>query len=235
LEGAGYEVYRQPLLEVEAIPGLPAAQQQILLELDTFRHVIFISTNAVAFGMARVRASWSRLPAGINWYAVGDATAAALAEYGVDAATPGADMTSEGLLALPGLQDVRGERVLIVKGEGGRDTLKQALTLRGARVDELACYRRSAPALPAGELARNLARWGIEIALVTSGEGLANLQLLLTPEETSKLKHMALIVPSERVARLAQAAGFDRVLTARNASDTAMLHTLRQWSDRTGG
>jgi len=235
LEEAGYEVFRQPLLEVTAISELPAAQRAYLLDLDNYRHVIFISTNAVAFGMACVQAVWPQLPAGIEWYAVGASTAAALDEFGIDAATPGAEMTSEGLLALPGLQDVRGERVLIVKGEGGRETLREALEHRGARVDELACYRRCPPAVPAGELARNLARWGIEVVLVTSGEGLANLQLLLTPAETSKLKHMALIVPSERVARLAQAAGFDRVFTARNASDTAMLHALRQWSNRTGG
>jgi len=236
LESAGYEVYCQPLLDVKGIAELSASQRRFLRELDSYRHAIFISTNAVKYGMARVAEFWPQIPEGPDWDAVGAATAAALAAFGIVAATPGAaHMTSEGLLALPGLRDVHGARVLIVKGEGGRETLQRELVRRGARVDELACYRRDLPGVAAGQLAGNLARWGIEIALVTSGESLANLQLLLTPAETSKLKHMALIVPSERVARQAQEAGFDQVVTAGNASDTAMLHALQQWSHGTGG
>jgi len=235
LLGNGYEVYSQPLMQVIAIPELTASQRGVLLDLHTYGHVIFISTNAVKFGMARVEDFWPQLPVGLKWYAVGAATANALAAFGIDAATPATDMTSEGLLALPGLRDVCDERVVIVKGEGGRETLGAELTRRGARVDELACYRRSPPDMAPGELARKLSRWGIEVALVTSGEGLANLQLLLTPAETSKLKHMALIVPSKRVASLAQEAGFDQVVTAGNASDSAMLHALQQWSHGRGG
>jgi uroporphyrinogen-III synthase len=235
LRQAGFEVYHQPLLQVTALPALSGAQRSLLLGLDLYQHVIFISSNAVRFGMDRVDEYWPQLPVGITWYAIGDATARALAGYGIDAATPGSDMTSEGLLALPGLEDVRNDRVLIVKGEGGRDTLRKALVQRGARVDELACYRRSPPDVAAGELAAKLSGWGIDAILVSSGEGLANLQLLLTPAETSKLKGMALVVPSERVARLARDIGFDQVVTAENASDAAMLRALATWSPGTGG
>ena len=235
LKDAGYEVYSQPLLEIEGIPELSPAQRGFLLDLDSYQHIIFVSTNAVRFGMARVAEYWQQLPTGPGWYAVGAATAAALAGSGINAAIPGNEMTSESLLALPGLQDVRDQRVLIVKGEGGRDTLRQELARRGAHVDELACYRRSQPRIAVGDLARKLRHWGVEVVLITSGEGLANLLLLLTLTETSKLKHVALIVPSERVARLAQEAGFDQVVTARNATDSAMLHALQQWSHGTGG
>jgi uroporphyrinogen-III synthase len=235
LRQAGFEVYCQPLLQVSGIPELSGAQRSLLLDLDLYRHVIFISTNAVQFGMDRLDEYWPQLPEGISWYAIGDTTAAELGAFGIDAATPGVNMTSEGLLALPALEDVRDERVLIVKGEGGRETLKNELARRGARVDELACYRRSPPDVAAGELARKLSEWAIDLILISSGEGLANLQLLLTPAETSKLKHMALVVPSERVARLARDAGFDQVVTAENASDAAMLRALQAWSPGMGG
>jgi uroporphyrinogen-III synthase len=85
-----------------------------------------------------------------------------------------------------------------------------------------------------GELARRLAHWSIDVILISSGEGLANLQLLLSPAETSKLKHTGLVVPSKRVARLAQDAGFDQVVIAENASDVAMLRALGEWSPGTG-
>jgi uroporphyrinogen-III synthase len=132
------------------------------------------------------------------------------------------------------LQHVREQRVLIVKGQGGRATLTAELSRRGAAVDELACYRRGLPAIPAGQLAANLARWGIDVIMLSSGEGLANLQVLLSPAETTKLKHIGLIVPSERVAHLAREAGFEQIVTAENASDGAMLRALRTWQPGNG-
>lgn len=234
VKAAGYEVYRQPLLELNGIGKLADAQRGIVLGLDAYQHVIFISANAVRFGMALVEEFWPQLPVGVNWYAIGAATATRLKDFGIAAATPGSVMSSEGLLALSTLQNVRDQKVLIVKGEGGRDTLRQELTRRGARVEELACYRRSLPDVSQGEFARRLAHWDIDVILISSGEGLANLQLLLSSAETSKLKHTGLIVPSERIARLAQDAGFDQVVIAENASDVAMLRALGEWSPGTG-
>jgi uroporphyrinogen-III synthase len=234
ITAAGYEVFSQPLLELHALPQLPAAQRQLLLNLDLYQHVIFISANAVRFGMALMEDYWPQLPTGLNWYAIGAATAAVLERLGITAITPGSIMSSEGLLAVPALQHVREQRVLIVKGEGGRDTLTAELTRRGAAVDELACYRRSIPIMPAGELAAILARCGIDVIMLSSGEGLANLQVLLSPAETTKLKHIGLIVPSERVAHLAYEAGFEQVVTAENASDVAMLRALQEWRPGVG-
>jgi uroporphyrinogen-III synthase len=234
LAAAGCHAHSLPLLELTALPQLPPAQRRLVLEMDLFQHVIFISANAVRFGMALVEDCWPQPPIGINWYAVGTATAAALGHFGIDAITPGSAMTSEGLLALPSLRDVAGQRVLIVKGEGGRETLAAQLRCRGAVVDELACYRRGLPEMPAGELAASLARWAIDVIMLSSGEGLANLQLLLSPAETLKLKHTSLIVPSQRVASMAREAGFERIVVAENASDAAMLDALQQWRDGSG-
>jgi uroporphyrinogen-III synthase len=231
---AGYHVYWQPLLELSACEQLSPAQRQILLDLDHFQHVIFISANAVRFGMALVNDFWPQVPLGINWYAVGAATAERLSQFHLHAITPGSNMSSEGLLALPYLRNVEGQRVLIIKGEGGRDALRTELLQRGALVDELACYRRSVPDLPEGALALRIVEWQIDVMMLSSGESLANLLLLLSPTETTKFKSVGVIVPSERVADMARDAGFDHVFTAENASDTAMLRALQEWRSRTG-
>jgi uroporphyrinogen-III synthase len=229
VRAVGFEAYSQPLLELQAFATLSAAHRQLLLDLDRYEHVIFISGNAVEFGMALVEDFWPQLPAGLHWYAVGDATAAKLERFGITAITPRSSMSSEGLLALPTLRQVRGQRVLIVKGEGGREALRQSLTERGANVDELPCYRRRLPPLPAGGLAAKIFDFAIDVILFSSGEGLANFLLLLSPSETSKLKSIGVIVPSARVAQMARDAGFDHIVTADNASDVAMLHALQQW------
>lgn len=234
VEAAGCAAHSLPLLQLFSLPELSPAERGKVLALDEYRHVIFISGNAVQFGMAWIESYWPQLPVGITWYAVGAATAGALRDHGVAALTPEVDMTSEGLLALPQLQSVAGERVLIVKGEGGRATLREALSRRGARVDELACYRRGAPELEPADLAARLSQWEIELAMISSGEGLANLLALISPAETSKFIHVTLLVPSDRVARLARQAGFSRVIVAENASDSAMLRALAQWQNSAG-
>lgn len=232
VEAVGCTVYNQPLLELQALPRLLPAQRQQLVDLDLYRHVIFVSGNAVNFGMACIEDYWPQLPTGLNWYAIGDGTAALLDGFGIEAITPGTTMTSEGLLAVPALQAVTDHRILIVKGEGGRATLREELIRRGARVDELACYRRTCPKLAPGELGARIFRWRIQLVMISSGEGFANMQALLSPGETTKFTGVCLIVPSERVAHMAQEAGYDKVVTAENASDAAMIRALEEWQAR---
>lgn len=234
LEARGFRPYHLPLLALESLPELPAAERAKVLALDEYQHVIVVSGNAAHFGMERIDEVWPQLPLGPGWYAVGEATARALAGHGIRALTPGIDMTSEGLLALPQLQAVGGQRVLIIKGEGGRGAMREELGRRGARVDELACYRRVCPRYAAGEVAARLSQWQIQVILISSGEGLANMLTLLSPAETSKFVGITLLVPSQRIAGLAREAGFKRVITAENASDAAMLRALGDWQNSAG-
>lgn len=234
LEQAGYAAFHQPLLELQALERLPEGQRQHVIDLDLYQHVIFISGNAVRYGMARIEDFWPQLPLGITWYGVGSSTARQLEQFGLQPLSPGSDMTSEGLLALPQLRAVGDQRVLIIKGEGGRSTLQETLRSRGARVDLLECYRRRRPRLGPGELAARLIDWRIDVVLISSGEGLENFVALLSAEETTKFRNVCLVVPSARVAQRAGTAGFALVVTAANASDTAMLQALEEWHNASG-
>lgn len=232
LEALGLRTVHQPMLELRALPELSAAARQAVLDLDRYQHLIFVSTNAVQFGLGFIDEYWPQLPVGINWFGVGSATAKQLADRGLAPLSPGVAMDSEGLLAMPELNDVAGQRVLLVKGEGGRQTLKTVLTDRGATVDELICYRRLCPALPPGALAELLQNECVGTILVSSGEGLANMLSLLSDKENTKFRDIGLVVPSSRVAAEARQAGFSDIIIAENASDDAMLEALR---NKTGG
>ncbi len=231
---AGFSVHCLPMLQLVPLPELAAARRQQVLDLDHYQHIIFVSGNAVRWGMPWFESLWPQLPVGLYWYAVGAATARQLSAFGVRVQTPDADMSSEGLLALPPLQQVAGQRVLIVKGEGGRDHLAVELERRGAQVDQLPCYRRVRPGLAPGELALKLSLWRVTLVMISSGEGLANMLALLSPAETSKFIHITLLVPSDRVAQMAYAAGFKKVVRAENASDSAMLRALAAWKTSAG-
>jgi uroporphyrinogen-III synthase len=228
LVSRGFTPHKQPLLDLQRLPALSPQCQQTIENINNYQHLIFISGNAVRFGMEKILERWPQVPKEIKVYAIGESTATMLREYGIEAvySTQGTAMTSESLLSIASLQGAQGQNVLIVKGQGGRTTLSDTLSKRGAVVDNLSCYQRKCPTLAAGELARKIASWDIELILISSGEGLRNMLTLLSPAETIKLCVVPLIVPSNRVARMAEEAGFSRVHTAQNASNTAMLEMV---------
>jgi uroporphyrinogen-III synthase len=229
LRERGFPAHSLPMLELLPTPGPDPAQRALLADLGEFAHIIFISSNAVRFGMPWLHSGAAALPVGLRWHAIGEVTARALEEHGIPEVQRPAVMTSEGLLDGPEFTSVAGQRVLIVKGEGGRATLRDTLAARGAEVLELPCYRRRCPRLGDGELAESLGKWNIGVIALSSGEGFANMLTLLSRRESSKLAHMPLILPSERVAGLARAQGFTQLVTAANASDAAVLAALEQW------
>jgi uroporphyrinogen-III synthase len=139
-------------------------------------------------------------------------------------------MRSEALLALPPLTAVEGRRILIIRGQGGRELLQETLSARGARVDCLECYRRAAPPFDSAHCMEQLARTPVELILVSSGDGLLQLSRLLTPRENTNLAGTALIAPSQRVADMAAEQGWRSVRCAENASDAAMLEAARAWA-----
>jgi uroporphyrinogen-III synthase len=228
VEGAGLNAIRQPMIEISPLPELPPRQLQMVLDLDLYQHVIFVSSNAVRLGMDWIGQYWPQLPLGLQWYAIGGATAEYLEEQGVAVLQPETEMNSEGLLALPGLQAVDRERVLIIKGEGGRKKLADTLRERGARVDQLSVYRRNPPAVSAGALSALFRENRFAAIVFSSGEGLHNMLSLLGEGEPEHLREIPLIVPGERVAEAASDSGFKTVVIARNATDQAIMEALRQ-------
>jgi len=234
LAQAGISAISQPLLAIESLPQIPAPLRSRIMALDEYQHIIFVSLNAVHFGMELINDYWPQLPQGLHWYSVGSATAAALANFGVDVTFPPQQMSSEGLLQVDALQSVAGDNILIVRGEGGRTTLRETLLVRGARVDDLPCYRRTCPIYTPGSFLETLDKAAAQLLVITSSEGLANLLALLSPEETTNLQVRTLLVSSERVARQAKEAGFRHVRIARNASDAAIVEAVLQWQKNMG-
>lgn len=225
LIAAGARVTHQPLLLIEPLREPADAEacgrlRRLLLELDRYDRVIAASVNAVVHGFDWIGRYWPQLPVGIRWYGIGAATAAALADEGVRvAAPPTASMTTEALLAEPEFAALPGERVLILRGIGGRATLAEALTARGARVDFAECYHREAP-LPDAAARAELSHSPFDAVSLNSGETLAHYAALTARRD------LPVVVPSERVASAARELGFVTVAAAANAGDAATVAAL---------
>jgi uroporphyrinogen-III synthase len=202
-----------PSLAIEDIP--PSDDLQAALErLPRAALAIFVSAHAVQKGLAAAlrRGPWPPSP---RVAAIGDATAEALRNSGFDAViSPRERHDSEALLALPELQDVEGRDIVIFRGEGGREHLKEALEARGARVAYAQCYRRVRPDADPAALVAALERGEIHAVSALSGETLANFVALLGQDGARHLTSTTLVVPHEAIARHPGARRFGRVAVA---------------------
>ncbi len=229
LAGLGFEPVLLPLLEItpvdESDPGFSLLKTRIM-DLDLYHFVIFISANAVNTGIDLIDQYWPQLPVGIEWLAIGKQTAGKLHEFGISATKSAAGYDSEALLSLPQLQQMDGKKVLIMRGAGGRETLAEQLIQRGARVDYADLYRRRLPDYTSGQISSTIGDARPDVILITSGEAVSNLDQLITKHHLGALKHTTLVVPSERVARIAGELGYTRVITASGPDNQAMAETV---------
>ena len=216
-----------PMIDIDIYTEEQIEKDKIL-NLDYYDIIISVSANAARSGFNHIDQYWPQLPAHIIWLAVGAATAEILSAYGIDVKAP-EHANSEGLLSMPVLQNINEQRALIMKGQGGRDLLAKTLESRGAKVDILDLYQRHKPSYTEAELEVRLREKPPEIVLATSVNILDNLEAIVTPCLPS-LKDLPLIVASPRIAKHAEVLGFKNVITAFDASDEAMLESLKRLS-----
>lgn len=214
-----------PLLEITAVRDEQALFQQ-LSRLQQTDLAIFISPNAVRYGMAAIRAAGS-LPASLKIATVGQGSAKALHELGVARViAPHERCDSEGLLAQPELQNVAGLRVMIFRGDGGRELLGDTLKARGAKVEYATCYLRSKSDLDIGVLLA-VAPHAISI---TSSEALVHLWSMLDEQSRARLAAVPLLVPHDRIADAARQQGWQHV-TVTESGDDGLLAGLVAWAN----
>lgn len=188
--------------------------------------LIFTSTNAVDFALRALSGKMTRLHA-LKLAAVGKSTATALQEAGLKVAcVPETEFSSEGLLAEPAMHRVSCQRVMIVRGLGGREKLAQTLRSRGADVDYLEVYRRNLPDVDSSLLIQHVQDGQLQASTVTSAEGLQNLLTMLDKETVVLLQKIPLVVVSDRLKQLAQQLGFAYVIVSNQPTDAAILETL---------
>ena len=206
-------------------PSDPAPLARAHAALAAYDFAIFISANAVEYGAPDPR-TW---PARLVAFAPGPGTAEALVAVGIAGARiPATTFDSEGLLALPELSDVRGKRVLILRGDGGREHLGDTLRARGARVDYVACYRRAKPESGAAGLAEAFREGRVHAVTITSSEGLDNRWALADDVTRTRWCACPTFVPHPRIAARARDLGLSVIETA--GGDAGLIAGLLEWA-----
>jgi uroporphyrinogen III methyltransferase/synthase len=242
----GMRTFDFPLIAIAPVTD-EAPLRAALGSLERYALVVFVSPNAVDRAFACYASVSSIWPPALPVAVVGPASVAALERHGVAApdhkvVSPAgagdeepARFDSESLYAALekafGADAFAGKRVLIVRGDGGREWLAERLREAGAEVETVAAYRRIVPEPPitAWTQVHALLEGAPHAWLVTSSEGVRNLDELarehLTAGEIVELRHAPLVAPHPRIAETARSMGFDRI-TVSGAGDERIVETL---------
>jgi uroporphyrinogen-III synthase len=229
----GREAVLLPLLDIFPLAD-QSGLQRTLANLADYALVAFVSANAIDAAFAHI----ARWPDGVALAVLGETSRAGLARHGVDdgnatifSPLDPARSDSEHLLRALDLEALAGRRVLIVRGETGRELMADGLRAAGAQVTTVAAYRRQVPPMTpelAAKLSRLLARpndW-----IITSSEALRGLLGLVAQlgDDTAveKMQQQHLIVPHARIAETANSLGLTR-LTLAGSGDASLLAALQ--------
>ncbi len=205
LEAQGARVLRFPTLEIQDLPDWQ------LPELEGFDFAVFVSPSAVQKVFERM-GSWPQRPRAA---AVGRGTRRELERRGAtEVLAPEAGGDSEALLALGPMHEVAGKRIVIFRGEGGRQLLGETLSARGAQVVHVECYRRVRPQADSAPLLEAWQRGEVDALAVSSAQGLDNLLEMLGDAGGSLVLRTPLFVSHERIAEGARQHAFAQVLVA---------------------
>jgi len=220
----------QSLLEVSDLdyvlfPAFEINKIDAVVPKQTYDVIIFISVNAVIYS----EEYFSQLVVEpLKIFAVGPTTAKKLTDKSVKVdAYPLENASSQELLAIPECGKLSDKKVLIVRGKGGSETLKNSLKVMN-QVDYLEVYRRTACEVSRlhVESIEQFMQAPDGIVIANSVESLFNIVKLVKEIRSyheDQLKSRTLVVLSERIKVQAQSIGFNNVHVARTPSDKGTI------------
>jgi uroporphyrinogen-III synthase len=170
-----------------------------------------------------------QLPPQLAFAAIGNSSVKELRRFGISRViAPTRKFDSEALLAMDELKDIAGQRIVIFRGDGGRELLGDTLSARGNTVEYAECYRRSKPSLDTGPLMKAWARSELHAIIVTSSEGLHNLFDMVGKLGQTWLRKTPVFAPHPRIAETARALGLSAVIET-EPGDEGIVARLEQY------
>ncbi len=224
IEQQGWNAIRFPTLQIVAVDK-PAIKQQ-LTTLSQYDWLIFISANAVNFALS---ANNGKIEPFLDCYiaAVGKATEKTLKTAGLLVQLiPDTQFNTEGLLETAEMHNVNTKSCLIIRGQGGRETLANSLRDRGAEVDYMEVYIREKPTHVDTTAIQLLQSGKLTAITMNSGEALKNLLAIIDLELHQNLFLVPIIVISNRLKDIAKKTGFKYIAVAKSPDDSAITETL---------
>lgn len=234
------EILSLPLLTIAPKTDKLLAEH-IVAVLNDADLAIYVSPNAIESVMRLMERDWQDLsmeiiPIGV----MGGSSKQALKNHGVgleQKPTPiilpqkNENWDSEGLWQeLQSLQwNWQNKKVVIFKGDGGRDWLADTLKKAGATVEAISTYSRVPLDIdnPTWEAIREV-DWSKSLWLLTSSEAVRYLGEVIKDQFTQKLSSASALCPHHNIADAAELIGFGEVFTC-DPGDEALVKATLAW------
>ena len=207
LETLGANVTHFPVIAISAAEN----NQQLLNQakmLCSYDIAIFISRNAAIYGSELIKQTgdW---PPNTQIAAIGEGTVQQLQAQGLSTDIVASGVAnSENLLSTQAMNSVNGKRIVIFRGNGGREKLADSLLKRGAVVDYIECYERKCPNINYNTLTRLWDKNTLHGTISTSAAGLKNLYKMVKKDDLARLNTTPIYVISSTMVELCGNLGY---------------------------
>lgn len=228
LEAAGARVLLFPLQEIKQPDDLLVVQEQ-LSKIANYDLAIFISPNAVEYTFKSID---TNALGALKVAAIGKKTKALLEAKGITVDFyPKGIANSEAFLAMPELLTFcKDRKIVILRGNGGRDLIRSTLQQESYSVDYIEVYKRGFPYQNLNILSEYYYRNELDIILISSGNGLEN--LFQTISDNAWLSEVTLLLGSKRIKEQAFALEehIGELFFTQDPTDEAMYIQLLEWA-----
>ncbi len=222
LESGGAKPILFPLIKIIPPADLGLIEKQ-LDNLQAYDLVIFVSANAVNHTFEKISPSVLQ---NVKVATTGKKTADALEQLAIKIDfCPKEFFNSEALLAMSEFSDYCGDKkIAIIRGEGGRDLLRDELQQKGASVDYINTYQRVCPQIDLDALEQRAKQGELDVVLLTSGTSVANFFGLA--QEADWVNQLTLLLGSTRMQKKIPDSFQGKLLVAEDPSDETLYEKL---------
>lgn len=213
-----------PLITIQQGRG----SELLIEDLTQSDIVIAVSQYAVHWAQHSLEMSHQHFPSTPTYFAIGNKTALLLQQYTQQTVFAPKISDSEHLLDLPALKLVKNKRILILRGNNGRELIYQTLQQRDANVFYNEIYYRNLLPIKEISLWEQWKMQGVSHLVITSGEQLAFFISQVPAQYLPWVAHLKLYVPSLRIYQQAEELGFSHIINTRSAANPILLDCLKK-------
>ena len=223
LENTNISLLSHPLTEIIPLKNYDRFDE-ILNNLKNYQHIIFISTNAVQFFISRIDKFSIKLPKHTIFSSIGPTTQKALKDnFDINVHCPKKNFDSEHLLNNKVFKHIQNKKVLVIRGVGGRESLKKMLEEKGADVDYGECYIRNYLPINFMKIQQEIKAYNSIFLLISSHESAINLLAQNKGGNLQWLKSTKIIVNHPRIKEVLDLTSDNIILT----NDVALNSLLK--------
>ena len=225
LVGTNISLLNYPLTEIKPLKNY-AKFDSILNNLKQYQHIIFISTNAVHFFSERLKSLKILLPRHIMYSSIGPTTKKILEnEFNIDVHCPKKTYDSKHLIKNKIFNNLQDEKVLIIRGEGGREVLKDMLEEKGADVHYGECYIRNYLSINLNKLQNEAQNYHSIFLIISSSESAKHFLTQNKNHDRDWLESVNIIVNHSRIKDVLRLIS-NNIIVSNDLSEISILRII---------